>query len=65
MIKCAFPEVPLLPGTYLLDVAASHPNKTEPYDYISKQYKFHVSSEVKDEGIARLQHHWVVEVNEK
>lgn len=62
VIRCEFSELSLLPGTYMLDVAALHPNKTEPYDYLSKKFNFQVSSEVKDEGIARLKHHWAVEV---
>ncbi|WP_232058269.1 ABC transporter ATP-binding protein [Cohnella abietis] len=62
VISCEFSELSLLPGTYMLDVAVLHPNKNEPYDYLSKQFNFQVSSDVKDEGIARLKHHWAVEV---
>jgi len=49
--------LPLLPGQYELDVAASSP-ELHAYDYHSKRYSFRVVGEAGEMGTARLAHRW-------
>lgn len=59
VVKCKFANLMLIPGTYLMDIAVHHENG-EPYDYLSRQFSFQVSSEIRDLGIVRLPHSWEV-----
>lgn len=47
-------------GTYLLDVAV-HAEDGYPYDYQSRLYSFAVKSKIKDVGIFRPRHKWVIQ----
>jgi len=49
--------LPLLPGRYELDVAASSPD-LKSYDYHSKRYSFRVTGPAGEMGTARIAHHW-------
>ena len=49
--------LPLLPGKYELDVAASSP-ELHSYDYHSKRYTFRVVGSASEMGTARIDHHW-------
>jgi hypothetical protein len=49
----------LLEGAYFLNVAA-HREDGYPYDYHSKVYRFEVRSNIKDSGICRLPHRWII-----
>lgn len=52
-------ELNLVEGTYLLDVAA-HAEDGRAYDYHSRRYSLGVSSKIKDVGIAKIKHDWVI-----
>ncbi len=56
-VVCRIEELPLINGTYYLDVAA-HKRDGYPYDYHRNMYSFLVSSMIRDEGVARLPHTW-------
>jgi len=49
--------LPLLPGHYELDVAASSP-ELHAYDYHSKRYSFRVVGPAGEMGTTRIAHHW-------
>jgi ABC-type polysaccharide/polyol phosphate transport system ATPase subunit len=59
VIKFKIENLTLVSGEYLIDVAV-HKDNGEPYDYQTKQYKFQVSSEIFDTGVARQSHTWEV-----
>ena len=50
-------RLPLLPGQYELDVAASSP-ELHTYDYHSKRYSFRVVGPVGEMGTTRIAHRW-------
>lgn len=55
-----FPErLSLLAGTYFLDVAV-HARNGYPYDYHHELYSFTVQSELRDTGVCRIPHRWVI-----
>ncbi|MCL6446977.1 MAG: ABC transporter ATP-binding protein [Armatimonadetes bacterium] len=62
VVECQIQNLHLLEGRYFLDVAA-HTKEGIPYDYWTKCLEFTVFSRIKDVGIARLEHRWVVQVN--
>ena len=49
----------LIEGEYLLDVAV-HARDGHPYDYRSRALTFAVRSKVRDTGVARLPHRWIL-----
>src|SRR5262245_39582088 len=49
----------LITGTYFLDVAV-HARNGYPYDYHHQLYTFTVKSELRDVGVFRIPHHWVI-----
>lgn len=49
----------LVEGSYLLDVAI-HKRDGHPYDYQSRLYSFIIRSKVKDIGIYRPEHKWLI-----
>jgi ABC-type polysaccharide/polyol phosphate transport system ATPase subunit len=56
-VRLVIPQLALVEGTYLLDVAAHRKDGT-PYDYHRGLNSFRVKSRVKDVGIHRPAHHW-------
>lgn len=56
-VLCRIEELPLINGTYYLDLAV-HKRDGYPYDYHRNMYTFLVSSMIRDEGVARLAHTW-------
>ncbi len=52
-------DLALLEGSYYIDVAA-HRKDGYPYDYLSKTCRLEVRSAVKDIGVARLTHRWLL-----
>ena len=56
-VGCRIERLNLVNGTYYLDVA-THKRDGYPYDYHRSLYTFYVSSLLRDEGIARLEHRW-------
>jgi ABC-type polysaccharide/polyol phosphate transport system ATPase subunit len=58
-VTFAIDRLDLVEGTYKLDVAVHRENGT-PYDYHRQLYTFRMSSRVKEAGIFRPPHRWVV-----
>lgn len=58
-VKCIIENLSLLEGTYFLDVAV-HDKNGLAYDYITNVYQLNVNSDIKDVGIMRLQHKWII-----
>ncbi len=56
-VLCRIERLNLINGTYYLDVAV-HRQDGYPYDYHRNLYSFMVSSNLKDVGVARLEHRW-------
>jgi ABC-type polysaccharide/polyol phosphate transport system ATPase subunit len=56
-VRFVIPQLALVEGTYLLDVAAHREDGT-PYDYHRGLHSFRVKSRVKDVGIHRPAHRW-------
>jgi ABC-type polysaccharide/polyol phosphate transport system ATPase subunit len=56
-VVCRIESLPLINGTYYLDIAV-HKRDGYPYDYHQNMYSFLVSSMIRDEGVARLAHSW-------
>jgi ABC-type polysaccharide/polyol phosphate transport system ATPase subunit len=56
-IRLALPNLRLVEGTYLLDVAA-HSREGTPYDYHRGLYSLRMKSHIHDVGIYRPEHHW-------
>lgn len=54
------PRNDLVEGEYLLDVAIHRPDGF-PYDYYRECIRFTVSSAVKDVGVMRLNHKWIID----
>ena len=52
-------RVDLIAGTYFLDVAV-HARSGYPYDYHHQLYSFTVQSELRDTGVCRIPHRWVI-----
>lgn len=59
VVECKIQNLYLLEGRYLLDVAA-HTKEGIPYDYWTKCLEFSVFSRIKDAGVTRLEHQWIV-----
>lgn len=58
-VDCIIKNLDLVEGKYLLDVACHTENGT-PYDYQKSRLTFTVFSEVRDVGIAKLEHIWSI-----
>ena len=52
-------RVDLIEGEYLLDVAV-HARDGHPYDYRSRALTFAIRSKMRDTGVARLPHRWIL-----
>ncbi|WJH27533.1 ABC transporter ATP-binding protein [Paenibacillus sp. CC-CFT742] len=52
-----FEQLTFLPGEYWVDIAI-HSYSGEPYDYVRRMGTFIVHSDIRDEGVARLNHTW-------
>jgi ABC-type polysaccharide/polyol phosphate transport system ATPase subunit len=52
-------DLSLLAGSYRFDVAVHRPDEY-PYDFHSRMYGFEVRSALRDLGVARIPHRWVV-----
>lgn len=63
VVRVVLESLPLLAGSYYLDVAV-HPRIGEAYDYHSFLYPFEMTSTVKDAGICRIPHRWVLNSQE-
>ncbi len=61
-VSCRIDRLNLINGTYYLDLAV-HKRDGYPYDYHQNLYSFLVSSQLKDVGIARLDHRWAFSPN--
>ncbi len=59
-VTVEFPRLDLLEGEYLLDVAVHARDYTRVYDYHCQLYPLAVRSAVKDSGVFRPAHRWVV-----
>ncbi|MGG1314823.1 ABC transporter ATP-binding protein [Cohnella laeviribosi] len=59
VVICKIDPLMLIPATYFVDIAVHHENG-EPYDYLTRLYSFQVSSDIRDQGIARLKHSWEI-----
>ena len=59
-IQCNIDKITLIEGKYFLDVA-SHAEDGRAYDYRKNLYEFAVTSPVKDTGIARQEHQWIID----
>ncbi|MBM4466541.1 MAG: ABC transporter ATP-binding protein, partial [Chloroflexi bacterium] len=57
VVRILFPSLPLLEGSYTLDVAV-HARDGYPYDYHRNYCTFDVRSLVKDAGVFRPPHQW-------
>jgi lipopolysaccharide transport system ATP-binding protein len=58
-VAILFERLDLLAGTYFLDVAV-HAKNGYPYDYHHELYSFTVQSELRDTGVCRIPHRWVI-----
>lgn len=58
-VICKINKLNLIEGRYSLDVACHMENGT-PYDYQKSRLFFEVFSEIKDVGIAKLEHYWEI-----
>lgn len=63
-LQIVFEQADLVAGDYLLDVAVHH-REGAPYDYHSHLYAFSIRSKVREEGVARLRHRWVLDSGSK
>jgi len=61
-VGCRIKRLNLINGTYYLDLAV-HKRDGYPFDYHRNLYSFLVSSQLKDVGIARLDHRWAFSSN--
>ena len=61
-VACRIERLNLINGTYYLDLAV-HKRDGYPFDYHRNLYSFLVSSQLKDVGIARLDHRWAFSPN--
>ncbi|MQL51394.1 ATP-binding cassette domain-containing protein [Desulfofundulus thermobenzoicus] len=59
VVECQIQSIHFLEGRYFLDVAA-HTKEGIPYDYWTRCLEFSIFSRIKDVGVARLEHGWVV-----
>ncbi len=59
-VLCEIKSLDLVEDTYYLDVAV-HAEDGYPYDYHSRLYSFAVKSFIKDIGIFRPKHSWVIQ----
>jgi ABC-type polysaccharide/polyol phosphate transport system ATPase subunit len=59
IVKIDIDYLNLVEGTYWVDVAA-HAEDGYPYDYQKKRYIFSTVSDIKDVGICRLSHNWII-----
>jgi ABC-type polysaccharide/polyol phosphate transport system ATPase subunit len=58
-VQCMIDKVTLLEGKYYLDIA-SHAEDGRAFDYRKNIYEFAVTSPIKDAGIARQEHQWII-----
>ncbi|MBE0069261.1 ABC transporter ATP-binding protein [Thermoanaerobacterium thermosaccharolyticum] len=58
-VICKVNKLNLVEGKYFLDVACHMENGT-PYDYQKSRLTFSVFSEIKDVGVAKLEHTWEI-----
>jgi len=59
-LHCSIKGLNLTEGTYVLDIAI-HSEDGLPYDYWRGCYRFSVNSRIKDVGVTRLEHEWIME----
>lgn len=60
ILEIVMEHLNLIGGQYYLDVAVHRENGT-PYDYHTHLYPFSISSEIKDVGVARIPHQWIIQ----
>jgi ABC-type polysaccharide/polyol phosphate transport system ATPase subunit len=58
-VICKVNKLNLVEGKYFLDVACHMENGT-PYDYQKSRLTFSIFSEIKDAGVAKLEHTWEI-----
>lgn len=58
-VEFVIDKMSLVEGKYYLDVAV-HAEDGRAYDYLRGAYEFVVVSSIKDVGIARLEHEWII-----
>ena len=61
-VSLRFDRLDLLDGSYTLSVAA-HAKDGHPYDYHDQMYEFSVRSKIKDVGVFRPPHKWLINGN--
>jgi hypothetical protein len=59
VVQVCLESLNLLAGRYYMDVAV-HRGDGTPYDYHTRLYPFSVTSEVKDVGVLRIPHQWII-----
>lgn len=59
-ITCSIDRIGLIEGSYWIDIAA-HDDRGTPFDYILKKAEFFTASSIKDVGISRPPHKWVID----
>ena len=59
LVEFTMKELLLLEGRYYLDIAV-HAEDGRAYDYIKGAYEFSVITSIKDSGICRLKHEWII-----
>jgi lipopolysaccharide transport system ATP-binding protein len=57
-IDLAVPQMPLLPGCYVISVGILHGASMTPVDLHARAYPFSVASESREFGIVHLDHQW-------
>jgi ABC-type polysaccharide/polyol phosphate transport system ATPase subunit len=60
VVRIQFDQFGFVPGTYFLDMAA-HDRRGHPYDYFRACRTFSVHSLIKDVGVFRPEHRWVLD----
>lgn len=58
-VEILLERMDLIAGTYFIDVAV-HARNGYPYDYHHQLYSFTVKSELRDAGVFRIPHRWVI-----
>jgi hypothetical protein len=54
----AFPQLPLLAGTYRASIAIFDKSHLKPHVWHNQLYEFEVSQDAEDHGMVRLDHAW-------
>ncbi|MCX7658428.1 MAG: ABC transporter ATP-binding protein, partial [Oscillospiraceae bacterium] len=58
-VTCSIERLGFIEGSYWIDVAA-HDERGTPFDYILKRAEFFTASPIKDVGMARPVHRWII-----